>query len=78
MKTKFKILPDDYSHAQYLKEQRELKKPNGKICKCGKLIYGNNKMFCPECHRKNKEKPPTLYDSGKSSGHRKSVFTPLS
>jgi hypothetical protein len=40
---------DYFDHSMFLEQQKELKKPNGNICKCGAILTGNYYERCPTC-----------------------------
>ena len=44
--------PGDWTHQDFLREQRELKKKNGRVCQkhgCDNKLTGNDRQRCPSC-----------------------------
>jgi hypothetical protein len=47
----------DWTHQDYLREQRELAKPNGRKClECQKDLTGNYRRLCPQHQQQNERR----------------------
>jgi len=69
----------EWDHSDYLREQQELKKPNGWKCReCGEDLTGDNWMWCPEHYEPVKrhaaiERTDGNYGGGGDTGVRRSL-----
>ena len=57
-------IPNEWNHEMYLAEQKEAKKPNGRLCGCGASLVGDEKFRCPVCLHRTDDWMSEAGDSG--------------
>ena len=61
-------IPNEWNHAKYLAAQKKAKKPNGRLCRCGASLVGDEKFRCPVCLHRTDDWVSEAGDSGGRTG----------